>query len=111
MGPILGLYGSNMDVPRWVPDESLLQNPHQSHMGCPYRTHTITHLGPKWVLYCLLAGVLTDQIYVGFVPKGLNQKCHEFTMQHRFMICCFISKSRLRAKLRRYTHLLKTTVC
>ena len=56
MGPILVPYGSHMDVPRWVPDESLLQNPHQSHMGCPYRTHIISHLGPIWVLYSLLAG-------------------------------------------------------
>ena len=46
MGSILVPYGSHMDVPRWVPDESLLQNPHQSHMGFPYRTHIITHLGP-----------------------------------------------------------------
>ena len=58
MGPILVPYGSNMDVPRWVPDGSLLQNPHQSHMGCPYRTHIITHLGPIWVIYSLLAGLL-----------------------------------------------------
>ena len=49
-------YGSHMDVPRWVLDESLLHNPHESHMGCPYRTHIITHLGPIWVLYSLLAG-------------------------------------------------------
>ena len=48
--------GAHMDVPRWVPDESLLQNPHRSHMGCPYRTHIITHLGPIWVPYSLLAG-------------------------------------------------------
>ena len=25
-------------------------------MGCPYRTHIITHLGPIWVPYSLLAG-------------------------------------------------------
>ena len=55
---IWGPYGANMDVPRWVPDESLLQNPHRSHMGCPYRTHIITHLGPIWVPYSLLAGLL-----------------------------------------------------
>ena len=53
---IWGPYGAHMDVPRWVPDESLLQNPHWSHMGCPYRTHIITHLGPIWVPYSLLAG-------------------------------------------------------
>ena len=53
---IWGPYGAHMDVPRWVLDESLLQNPHRSHMGCPYRTHIITHLGPIWVPYSLLAG-------------------------------------------------------
>ena len=57
MGPILVPYGSHMDVPRWAPDESLLQNPHQSHLGCPYKTNIITHLGPIWVLYSLLAGI------------------------------------------------------
>ena len=56
MGPMLVPYGSYMDMPRWVTDESLLQNPHQSHMGCPYRTHIITHLGPIWGLYYLHAG-------------------------------------------------------
>ena len=60
MGPILVPYGSHMDVPRWVPDESLLQNPHQSHMGCPYRTHIITLLGPIWVIYSLLAGMFDE---------------------------------------------------
>ena len=55
MGPVWG----HMDVPRWVPDESLLQNPHLSHMGCPYRTHIITHVGPIWVPYSLLAGKAT----------------------------------------------------
>ena len=57
---IWGPYGAYMDVPRWVPDESLLQNPHRSHMGCPYRTHIITHLGPIWVPHSLLAGHLLD---------------------------------------------------
>ena len=57
---IWGPYGAHMDVPRWVPDESLLQNPHRSHMGCPYRTHIITHLGPIWVLYSLLAGLFNN---------------------------------------------------
>ena len=55
---IWGPYGAHMDVPRWVPDESLLQSPHRSHMGCPYRTHIITHLGPIWVPHSLLAGLL-----------------------------------------------------
>ena len=54
---IWGPYGAHMDVPRWVPDESLLQNPHRSHMGCPYRTHINTHMGPIWVPYSLLAGI------------------------------------------------------
>ena len=54
---IWGPYGAYMDVPRWVPDESLLQNTHGSHMGCQYRTHIITHLGPIWVPYSLLAGL------------------------------------------------------
>ena len=58
---IWGPYGAHMDVPRWVPDESLLQNPHWSHMGCPYRTHINTHLGPIWVPYSLLAGLLGAQ--------------------------------------------------
>ena len=53
---IWGPYRAHMDVPRWVPDESLLQNPHRSHMGCPYTTHIITHLGPIWVPYSFLAG-------------------------------------------------------
>ena len=40
-------------------------------MGCPYRTHIITHLGPIWVLYSLLAGVdlVNDNVYTKF---GLN---------------------------------------
>ena len=54
---IWGPYGAHMDVPRWVPDESLLQNPHRSHKGCPYTNHIITHLGPIWVPYSLLAGL------------------------------------------------------
>ena len=57
---IWGPYGTHMDVPRWVPDESLLQNPYRSHMGCPYRTHIITHLGPIWVPYTLLAGSILE---------------------------------------------------
>ena len=66
-----------MDVPRWVPDESLLQNPHRSHMDCPYRTHIITHLGPIWVLYSLLAGK--------GVPRTLKQnkqKCLSRAIQN-----------------------------
>ena len=56
---IWGPYGAHTDVPRWVPDESPLQNPHWSYMGCPYRTHIITHLRPIWVPYSLLAGKLS----------------------------------------------------
>ena len=52
---IWGPYGAHIDVPRWVPDESLLQNPHRSHMGCQYRSHIITHLGPNGPhILCLL---------------------------------------------------------
>ena len=65
---IWGPYGAHMDVPRWVPDESLLQNPHRSHMGCPYRTHIITHLGPIWVPHSLLAGEY--DIVIRFKPCG-----------------------------------------
>ena len=64
---IWGPYGAHMDVPRWVPDESLLQNPRRSHMGCPYRTHIITHLGPIWVPYSLLAGMETQ-----YLTKPIN---------------------------------------
>ena len=67
---IWGPYWSYMDVPRWVPDESLLQNQHRSHMGCPYRTHIITHLGPIWVLYSLLAG---GQYEVDEIEKNQNE--------------------------------------
>ena len=85
MGPILVPYCSHMEVRRWVPDESLLQNPHRSHMGCPYRTHIIIHLGPIWFLYSLLAGnvvsslvtVCPSQSYMyvnGFLCLG--SKCH-----------------------------------
>ena len=72
----MGPYGAHMDVPRWVPDESLLQNPHRSHMGCPYRTHIITHLGPIWVPYSLLAGstkLLKKIIWVGFHRASLRR--------------------------------------
>ena len=65
---IWGPYGAHMDVPRWVPDESLLQNPHRSHMGCPYRTHIITHLGPIRVPYSLLAGYGSNTLGLGPYP-------------------------------------------
>ena len=54
--PILDPYSSHMTLPMWVQHGTLLQIPHESLMGCPYRTHINTHLGPMWVLYCLLAG-------------------------------------------------------
>ena len=79
---IWGPYGAHMDVPRWVPDESLLQNPHRSHMGCPYRTHIITHLGPIWVPYSLLAGKLITARF-SFVQKFMNLTvCLELSMDY-----------------------------
>ena len=54
--PILDPYSSHMDLPMWVQHGTMLQTPHQSLMGCPYRTHINTHLGPVWVLYALPAG-------------------------------------------------------
>ena len=30
-------------------------------MGCPCRTHINTHLGPMWVLYFLLAGLVLSK--------------------------------------------------
>ena len=55
--PILDPYSSHMTLPMWVQHGTLLQIPHESLMGCPYRTHINTHLGPMWVLYFLLAGL------------------------------------------------------
>ena len=55
---ILDPYSSHMALPMWVQHGTLLQIPHESLMGCPYRTHINTHLGPMWVLYFLLAGLL-----------------------------------------------------
>ena len=37
-------------------------------MGCPYRTHINTHLGPMWVLYFLLAGSLAERHSGGWIP-------------------------------------------
>ena len=53
---ILDPYSSHMALPMWVQNGPVLQIPHGSRMGCPYRTHINTHLGPMWVLYFLLAG-------------------------------------------------------
>ena len=47
---------SHMALPMWVQRGTMLQIPHESLMGCPYRTHINTHLWPMWVLYLLLAG-------------------------------------------------------
>ena len=55
-GPLYFLYGSPMALPVWVQHGTVLQIPHESLMGCPYRTHINTLLGPMWVLYFLLAG-------------------------------------------------------
>ena len=56
--PIKFPYGSHIALPMWVQHGTMLQIPHESLMGCPYRTHINTHLGPMWVLYFLLAGVV-----------------------------------------------------
>ena len=47
-----------MALPMWVQHGTMLQIPHESLMGCPYRTHINTHLWPMWVLYLLLAGYM-----------------------------------------------------
>ena len=54
--PILDPCGSHMTLPMWVQHGTLLQIPHESLMGYPYRTNINTHLGHMWVLYFLLAG-------------------------------------------------------
>ena len=54
--PILNPYSSHMALPMWVQRGTMLQIPHESLMGCAYRTHINTHLWPMWVLYLLLAG-------------------------------------------------------
>ena len=54
--PLLNPYSSHMALPMWVQHGTMLQIPHESLMGCPYRTHINTHLWPMWVLYLLLAG-------------------------------------------------------
>ena len=62
--PILNPYSSHMALPMWVQRGTMLQIPHESLMGCPYRTHINTHLLPMWVLYLLLAGTgLTGDLY------------------------------------------------
>ena len=54
--PILNPYSSHIALPMWVQHGTMLQIPHESLMGCPYRTHINIHLWPMWVLYLLLAG-------------------------------------------------------
>ena len=44
--PIKFPYGSHIALPMWVQHGTMLQIPHESLMGCPYRTHINTHLGP-----------------------------------------------------------------
>ena len=41
-------------------------------MGCPYRTHINTHLGPTWVLYFLLARLL---LYGSFYEAICFKSC------------------------------------
>ena len=55
--PILNPYSSHMALLMWVQRGNMLQIPHESLMGCPYRTHINTHLWPMWVVYLLLAGL------------------------------------------------------
>ena len=62
--PLLNPYSSHMALPMWVQHGTMLQIPHESLMGCPYRTHINTHLWPMWVLYILLAGT-------GLMESGL----------------------------------------
>ena len=57
--PLLNPYSSHMSLPMWVQHGTMLQIPHESLMGCPYRTHINTHLWPMWVLYLLLAGTFS----------------------------------------------------
>ena len=67
--PILNPYSSHMALPMWVQRGTMLQIPHESLMGCPYRTHKNTHLWPMWVLYLLLAGEVA--IWSGDLPSPL----------------------------------------
>ena len=60
MVPICDLYG----LPMSVLYGTVLQNPCQSNMGCPYWTHIKSRMGPLLVLYYLLAGMQVINIYV-----------------------------------------------
>ena len=48
-------------------------------MGCQYRAHINTHLGPMWVLYFLLAGSAGDRLnsFFLFITKktGFDISC------------------------------------
>ena len=79
--PILDPYSSHMTLPMWVQHGTLLQIPHESLMGCPYRTHINTHLGPMWVLYFLLAGQ-----YLITVPKSAYRDTFKKWL-HRLKLC------------------------
>ena len=68
--PIKFPYGSHIALPMWVQHRTMLQIPHESLMGCPYRTHINTHLGPMWVLYFLLAGFLGLPLIIRASTKG-----------------------------------------
>ena len=80
--PILNPYSSHMALPMWVQRGTMLQIPHESLMGCPYRTHINTHLWPMWVLYLLLAGKLPRTRYLTPHPFLFRE---EWFMVH-FMI-------------------------
>ena len=73
--PILDPYSSHMALPMWVKHGTLLQIPHESLMGCPCRTHINTHLGPMWVLYFLLAGMLESKT-VSSMDAGMHVPNH-----------------------------------
>ena len=51
IGPIWFPFVTHIGLPLCVPHETVLQIPSQSHMGCPYRAHIKSHIGPLWVLY------------------------------------------------------------
>ena len=77
--PILDPYSSHMTLPMWVQHGTLLQIPHESLMGCPYRTHINTRLGPMWVLYifaCWGYSLLTEESIVTGLLIGVKT-CRE----------------------------------
>ena len=74
--PILNPYSSHMALPMWVQRGTMLRIPHESLMGCPYRTHINTHLWPMWVLYLLLAGKEAKPSNTFSKHSSENDKCH-----------------------------------